>query len=166
MSNTLFDIDRNKHTITVISKYQASLELLWAAWTQSAMLDNWWAPQPWKVETKEMNFVQDGRWLYAMVSPEGEKIWSLIEYIEISPLQYFIGIDAFCDENGAKNYSQHPGSKWHTSFEQGNRETTVTNLISFDSTKAMDDMLDMGFQEGFQSGLDNLEKYLSNQTNK
>lgn len=166
MSNNVFDIDRNKHTITVTSKYKASLELVWAAWTQSAILDNWWAPHPWKVETKEMNFVQDGRWLYAMVSPEGEKMWSLIEYLEISPLQYFIGEDAFCDENGAKNYSQHPGSKWHTSFEQAQGETTVTNLISFQSTKAMDDILEMGFREGFQMGLGNLEECLSNYTTK
>lgn len=161
MSNTLFDIDRNKYTITVSSKYEAPLEALWASWTRSEILDQWWAPHPWKVETKEMDFSPHGRWLYAMVSPEGERVWSLLEYIEIMPNHYFIAEDAFCDENGNKNYEIHPGSKWHNSFTYAQGETTVTNVITFSSIAAMDNILAMGFRGGYQMGLGNLEEYLS-----
>lgn len=166
MANTLFDIDRNKHTITVTSNYKAPLEQVWAAWTKPDILDQWWAPHPWKVETKEMNFKPNGRWLYAMVSPEGQKIWSLLEYLEISINHYFVAEDAFCDENGIKNYDMHPSSKWHNSMEHNAGTTTVTNIITFDSTEAMDNILQMGFREGYQMGLSNLEKYLSEHNTK
>lgn len=166
MNNTIFDIDRNRHTITVTTKYEAPIEQVWAAWTQSDILDQWWAPHPWKVETKEMNFVPNGRWLYAMVSPEGEKIWSLLEYIEISANHSFVAKDAFCDESGIISYNVHPGSKWHNILEYSQGWTTVTNTISFESADAMDDILNMGFREGYQMGLNNLENYLSKHSTK
>lgn len=160
MSNILFDFDRDKLTITVISSYQAPLECIWAAWTRSIILDQWWAPHPWKVETKEMNFITNGNWLYAMVSPEGQRMWSLLEYLEISPNDYFIAKDSFCDENGVKNDTTHPGSIWHNTFVHEQNVTTVTNIITFKSITDLDQILEMGFREGFQMGLSNLEEYL------
>ncbi|TDQ77037.1 SRPBCC family protein [Sphingobacterium yanglingense] len=161
MANSLFNIDRNTSTITVTSTYHASIERVWAAWTESNILDQWWAPHPWKAVTKEMNFIPKGRWLYAMVSPEGQKVWSLLQYIDIVSHHYFTAEDAFCDENGVKSIDSPPSSKWHNAMVQTPSGTTVTNTIEFENVEAMDSLLEMGFREGFQMGLNNLEQYLS-----
>ncbi len=166
MANNLFHIDRNTNTITVSSSYQAPFEQVWAAWTESSILDQWWAPQPWRAVTKEMSFTPGGQWLYAMISPEGQKVWSLLRYIDIVHNHYFTAEDAFCDENGIKSTDSPPSSKWHNEMTESAGTTIVTNTIEFETTEAMDTLLQMGFREGFQMGLTNLEQYLSEHNTK
>ncbi len=65
--------DLPKRKITVTRHFDASPELVWRAWTESELLDQWWAPQPWKAETKFLSFKVGGYWLYAMVGPDNSK---------------------------------------------------------------------------------------------
>ncbi len=53
--------------------FDAPVNKVWHAWTDSAELDKWWAPKPWKAVTKQFNFSEGGHWLYAMQGPDGEK---------------------------------------------------------------------------------------------
>ena len=48
--NLLFDFSVNKEnkTITVQREFAASLDLVWEAWTNPQLLDQWWAPKPFK----------------------------------------------------------------------------------------------------------------------
>jgi uncharacterized protein YndB with AHSA1/START domain len=64
-SNLLFDFTVNKEekTIHITREFAASLELVWRAWTTPELLDQWWGPQPWRAETKTMDFRQGGYWL-------------------------------------------------------------------------------------------------------
>jgi uncharacterized protein YndB with AHSA1/START domain len=74
-----FQIDKEKKQIHVDRSFAAPLELVWAAWTEPDILDQWWAPKPYKTVTKSMNFSVGGRWLYYMLSPQGEKHWCLLD---------------------------------------------------------------------------------------
>src|SRR5688572_6195752 len=98
-----FLVNKENKQIKVEREFDAPLNLVWAAWTESEILDQWWAPKPWKTETKEMNFTEGGYWLYAMKGPEGEVHWCRADYQSIKPLKSFSGLDAFCDEAGNVN---------------------------------------------------------------
>src|SRR5690606_24689155 len=106
--NLLFDFTVNKEnkTIHVTREFDANLELVWEAWTNPEILDQWWAPKPWRTETKSMDFREGGHWLYAMVGPKGEKHWNMAQYISIENEKYFKAKDGFCDENGNINRSE------------------------------------------------------------
>src|SRR5690554_8002223 len=95
----LFDfmVNKTNNTIHVKREFNAKLELVWQAWTIPEILDQWWAPKPWKAATKTMDFREGGYWLYAMVSPEGEKHWNTIKYISIENKKYFTAKDGFSD---------------------------------------------------------------------
>ena len=69
--NLLFDftVDKATATIYVAREFAAELDLVWDAWTKAEMLEQWMAPKPWRIQTKEMDFREGGRWLYVMVSP-------------------------------------------------------------------------------------------------
>ncbi|HYG14458.1 MAG TPA: SRPBCC domain-containing protein, partial [Bacteroidia bacterium] len=76
MKNNLlmdFNVDKANRKIKVTREFAAPLSQVWEAWTNSQVLDQWWAPKPWKAKTKTMNFTEGGYWLYAMVGPEGEE---------------------------------------------------------------------------------------------
>jgi len=155
-----FDIDKANSTVTVKRAFAAPLDQVWAAWTQSDLLDQWWAPKPYKVETKSMDFRVGGFWLYAMVSPENEKHWCREDYETIDELKSYSFLDAFCDENGNVT-NQFPRSFWTNSFTKDGDQTLVTIVIKHDRPEDLDQILEMGFKEGFAAGLDNLDALLA-----
>jgi PhnB protein len=146
--------------ITVTRKFDALPELVWRAWTESELLDQWWAPQPWKAETKKMDFRDGGHWLYAMVGPDGSKHWSKVEYHNIHLHKSFQATDCFCDENGVKN-PQMPGMNWKNKFHAAGTGTEVVVEILFTTESDIKKIIEMGFEEGFTSALASLEHYLS-----
>lgn len=154
-----FKIDREKRTIMVEKEFAAPLDVVWSAWTRAETLDKWWAPKPWKAKTKRMNFRENGSWLYAMQSPEGEKHYALAEYKEIVQEQRFVGLDSFCDENGVVN-EDLPKSTWRVEFEPEGSHTLVTIETKYATEEALEAILNMGFQEGFTASLLQLDEHL------
>jgi uncharacterized protein YndB with AHSA1/START domain len=50
---TVFSKDLQNKKLTVVREFDAPLERVWEAWTKSEILDQWWAPKPYKTETKK-----------------------------------------------------------------------------------------------------------------
>lgn len=149
-------------TILVTRIFNAPANTVWKAWTDSHILDQWWAPKPWKAETKSMDFSVGGHWLYAMVSPEGAKHWSRIDYREIDAPTSFTVDNYFCDESGTKNEAM-PTMLWNNNFAAIDGGTRVIVKISFNKETDMKTIVEMGFEGGFTMGLNNLEEYLAAQ---
>lgn len=167
-SNLPFDFSVNKenNTIEVTRAFAANLDLVWAAWTTPEILDQWWAPKPYKTETKSMDFKNGGHWLYAMVSPEGEKHWCRADYKQVQPLKSYSGLDAFCDENGEIN-EIFPRSLWTNTFVVNGESTTVNIRIQYDSLADLESIIQLGFKEGFTMALGNLDNWIiQNNTTK
>ena len=152
-----FTVDKSIQTVFIDKEFEAELPLVWDAFTKKEILDQWWAPQPWKSVTKHMEFKVGGRRFYAMVSPEGQEHWSLQQYTSISPKTNFKMFNAFAD---ADENPQLPGSNWDLSFSEENGVTKVSISIHNDSLTRMEQMIEMGFKEGFTATLTYLEKVL------
>ena len=157
-----FEVDKSARQIHVERSFNAPLDLVWAAWTDPEILDLWWAPKPWRCETKSMNFTEGGRWHYAMVSPEGENHWCLFDYEQIATEKSFSGLDAFCDEQ-ARVADSKPRSRWENTFIATPDDTRVRIKISFNQLEDLEQIIAMGFKEGFTMGLQNLDQYISAQ---
>lgn len=159
-NEAVFTKDTENKKITVKRNFNATVDLVWKAWTESEILDQWWAPAPYKAVTKRMDFSEGGSWLYAMVAPAGDEIWSQFHFKTIDPKNSFTGNDEFCDEEGNRN-NELPGMDWKNVFIPSGNDTTVIVEIIFDKSSDMDVIMKMGFEEGFSMGLNNLEGYLS-----
>jgi len=145
--------------LMIVRKFEASPERVWKAWTESHLLDQWWAPKPWKAETKTFQFKDGGQWLYAMVSPKGEKHWCIVDFHTIIPSKSFQTICFFCDENGKKDPSM-PQMNWKNEFHATETGSKVVVEISFSTEADITKIIQMGFEAGFTMGLENLEHYL------
>lgn len=157
-----FLVDKENNEIKVERSFDAPIDLVWAAWTEADILDQWWAPKPYQAVTKSMNFTEGGRWHYYMLGPEGDQHWCLFDYETIKPLEYFAGIDAFCDENAVMNQTK-PRVKWENSFNDKENQTVVNILLHFDKWEDLETIIEMGFKEGFTAGLENLDQYIAAQ---
>jgi uncharacterized protein YndB with AHSA1/START domain len=153
-----FTVDKPSKTVTIVREFAAELPLVWDAYTKQEILDQWWAPKPWASQTKAMNFEVGGRRFYAMVSPEGQAHWAIQKYTSISPKTNFKIYNAFAD---ADENSQLPGSEWDLNFSEQNGTTTVSITIYNDSLERMEQMMEMGFKEGFTMTMKNLEELLA-----
>ena len=107
MKNNKFTLERNENgkSLLITCYFAALVSRVWDAWTKSALLEMWWAPKPWKTETKTMDMRPGGLWLYTMCGPDGEKHWSRADIITVDPVNCLIIDQAFCDENGSINTS-------------------------------------------------------------
>ncbi|WP_326981832.1 SRPBCC domain-containing protein [Chryseobacterium sp. MYb264] len=158
-SNIIFNKDFDSDSVYVMKIYHADVSIVWNYFTQSELLDQWWAPKPWKCETKSQDFSEGGVWLYSMIGPEGERHFAQVKYGEIMEHRSFDGTDAFCDENGKSN-EDFPQAKWLFGFTGVEEGTKVTINIYFQSQEAMKQLLNMGFEEGFVMGLEQLNEVL------
>lgn len=154
-----FEVDKENNHIKVERSFAASKDLVWSAWTESDILDKWWAPKPWVARTKSMDFREGGCWLYAMVSPENEEHWCRVDYIKIQPKDFYSANDRFCDKDGNPN-KDLPPTMWENTFMDFEANTKVKIVLTFQSLKDLETILSMGFKEGFASGLENLDEYI------
>ena len=154
-----FVVDKNTNTIHVKREFDAPVALVWSAWTESELLDQWWAPKPWKAKTRTMDFREGGHWLYTMIGPEGEEHWARFNYQTIAPVQRFVADDMFCDDHGNPS-AELPGGHWTVNFVAQDDATIVKLEIVHDSLSDMEKIIEMGFREGFTMALENLDELL------
>lgn len=173
-TNLLFDfkVDKDSKTVFVNREFAADLPLVWEAFTKPEILDKWWAPKPWESRTKSMEFKKGGRRFYAMVSPEGEEHWCIQDFISISPTTNFKFHDAFADKDENIN-RDFPRSEWDLNFSMTNSLgsgengiTTVTITIKHQTPEDLEQIIKMGFKEGFTMTLNYLEQLLSQLNNQ
>lgn len=165
MENLVFDftVDKATKTVTIVKEFAAELPLVWDAYTKQELLDQWWAPKPWASKTKVMNFEEGGRRFYAMVSPEGQEHWALQKYTSITPKTNFKLYNSFADKD---ENPQLPGSEWDLNFTDLNGTTKVHITIYNESLERMEQMIEMGFKEGFTMTLRSLEELLGTLSQK
>lgn len=151
-------------TISVSRTYNTTIQKIWQAYTQKQYLDQWWAPSPWRCETKTLNFEVGGYWLYAMISPDGsEKHYGRTNYVAINPQKNIDIEDVFCDESGVIN-TELPVSKGQVTFtEIANNEVIFTFFMQQATVQDLETLVEMGFEEGITLCFEQLNSLLKTQ---
>jgi uncharacterized protein YndB with AHSA1/START domain len=161
MSNkqTTITKDAANKKLIVVREFDAPIEEVWKAWTDKDVLDQWWAPKPWKAKTKSMDFREGGTWLYSMVGPDGTETYCRADFKRVVENKSYTGDDGFCDENGNITHD-FPQMHWNVNFSATNTGTKVDIEITFDSEADMEKVIEMGFKEGFTAAHGNLDEIL------
>jgi len=162
--NLLYDFTVNKETSTIYitREFAADLDLVWDAFTKAEMLELWMAPKPFRIQTKEMDFREGGRWLYAMVAPESAPTrWSLAEFLKIQPKSSFTTKNSFSDENGNHIDTGFSYSITTNSFKPGDGMTTVQIVKKMASLSELEQFIALGYEKGMAVVMSNLDEYLS-----
>jgi PhnB protein len=161
-TNALFNfvVEPGGKTITVERSFNAPLAQVWSAWTDPEILCQWWAPKPYTCVIKSLDFREGGRWLYCMEGPEGDRHWALFDYAIVRPMSFYSGTDAFCDESGSINTSM-PSTQWENHFKEKDGTTLVRCKLHCASAQAAEQLMKMGFKEGFTLGLEQLDELLA-----
>lgn len=159
MSGTTFKRDDANATLTVERVFSAARDRVWRAMTDAQILDQWWAPKPWKTTSVSMDFRVGGFWHYAMNGPDGEQHFGRMDFTAIDPGIRFEARDVFCDAAGTAVESL-PGQVFETTLHDAGTGTRAVTVVRYGSVADLEKILAMGMQEGLTMAHDQLEALL------
>jgi uncharacterized protein YndB with AHSA1/START domain len=151
--------DLKQATFQAKREFASDISLVWRAWTEASLLDQWWAPSPWKCRTKLMDFREGGRWIYDMIGPQGELHGAIQFYERIQFEEFFTGKDAFADEQGEVN-EDLPVCIWKNTFTKTRNGVEVVSFAQYTDRVSLETVIKMGMSTGLTMAHDQLEQVL------
>jgi uncharacterized protein YndB with AHSA1/START domain len=88
--------------MTLSRTVNAPLELVWNAWSDSALIKQWWGPEGFTAPVTEMDFREAGVSLVCMRAPEGFEIYNTWTYKKIRPMHSIEFVQHFVDKERNK----------------------------------------------------------------
>ena len=147
-------------TVIITRDFDAPVEKVWRAFTEPAILDQWWAPKPFKLETKTLDLKPGGIWHFCMVNANGDRYWWRVTYDAIDPRRSITTSGSGpCDENG--NFSGAiPLMQRITEFASTSTGTLVSITIKFEDETHLQKMVEGGMLTGTTAVFYNLDELL------
>jgi uncharacterized protein YndB with AHSA1/START domain len=152
--------DAKALTMTFVAELDASIERVWQLWKDPRELELWWGPPTWPATFERHDFTVGGRSAYFMTGPDGEKSrgWWKITAIE-APTRLELD-DGFSDEDGEPVASMGTAHGVVSLSAQGGK-TRMTTLMTFASVEQLEQMAQMGMEEGMRLAMGQMDAILS-----
>lgn len=152
--------DIDNRTLTITAQFAAPVQRVWDIYADPRLLEQIWGPPTYPATFVEHDFVVGGRATYYMTSPEGEKYGGWWEFVEISPTERIVFDDGFADADGNPSEGMPVGRNTYTftSHDGGTRAVYVT---SYETSEALQKVLDMGIVEGAGAAINQIDDLLA-----
>jgi uncharacterized protein YndB with AHSA1/START domain len=152
--------DRANRTLTLTAEYPAAPEQVWQLWADPRLLERWWGPPSYPATVVEHDLRPGGRVAYFMTSPEGERYhgYWVVEAVDSARALEFE--DGFADADGTPSDTM-PTSRSLVRIEAVDARTTrMTITAVFPSEEAMDQLIQMGMDEGLRLAVGQTDEIL------
>lgn len=154
-----FIVNQADSSLTVKREFAAPRALVWDCYSNSELLDQWYAPKPFSTRTKHMDFRPGGYWHFVMLDPNGGEYWNRNDYLSIEPQQGYRALDGFSDAEGNIN-PEMPRANMELSFSDKGAHTLVKTVVRYESLADLEKVIAMGLQEGLSATLERLDELL------
>lgn len=154
--------DTDQLTLTLVAEFAASAPRVWQLWEDPRQLERWWGPPGYPATFVDHNFVKGGEVRYYMTSPDGDKYWGWWQIKRVDPHNEIRFDDGFGDEAGSPNHEM-PVSATTVTIESIDPEaplTQMTLLTHFPSLAAMEQLVEMGMEEGLTMAVEQIDEIL------
>ncbi len=147
-------------TMTLVVEVDANVERAWQLWEDPRQLERWWGPPTWPATFRRHDFATGGGSHYFMTGPEGEQAhgWWKMTAVE-KPHRLEIE-DGFADENGEPTGSLG-STRFVVTFDADGRKTRMTTVSQFESAEQLQQMLEMGMEEGMLEGAGQIDALIA-----
>ena len=151
-------------SFTLVTEFDADVKRVWQVWEDPRQLERWWGPPTWPATFEQLEFQPGGKAAYYMTGPDGTKArgWWRITSIQ-APNQLEFD-DGFADENGDHVEAMGITHATVTLEEIGDR-TRMTVLSTFESEEQMNQMVEMGMEEGMKEAAGQIDALLAERSN-
>jgi uncharacterized protein YndB with AHSA1/START domain len=150
-------------TMTFVAELDASIERVWQLWKDPRQLERWWGPPTWPATFERHDFTVGGRSAYFMTGPDGEKSRGWWKFTAIEPPDRLEFDDGFSDEDGEPVASMGSVHGVVSLGSQGGK-TRMTTVMTFASVEQLEQMVQMGMEEGMRLAMGQMDAILSEAT--
>lgn len=124
----------------------ATPEKLFRAWTEPALLKQWFCPKPWTVASAELDVRAGGTSIIVMRSPDGQEFPNQGIYLEVVPNERLVFTDAY---TSAWEPSTKPFMTGIITFTPEDGKTRYSARVLHWSAADRKTREEMGFHEGW-----------------
>jgi uncharacterized protein YndB with AHSA1/START domain len=153
--------DTDALTLAITAEFDAPVDRVWQLWEDPRQLERWWGPPTYPATFVEHDLRPGGKASYYMTSPEGEKFHGWWEFVAIDRPRRIVIEDGFADDSGARNDGL-PITRMQVDIEAregGGSRMVITS--TFPSTAGMEQMVEMGMEEGMTLALGQIDAILA-----
>jgi len=159
---TVVSIEKDFEALTMklVAEFDASVDRVWQLWKDPRQLERWWGPPTYPATFEKHDFRVGGRSAYYMTGPEGEKPrgWWQITAIE-EPTRFEFD-DGFADDDG--NPVEALGIVHGVvALDASGGKTRMTSLSRFESAEQLEQMMEMGMEEGIREAIGQIDAILA-----
>lgn len=157
--------DPENLTMTVVADFAAPLQRVWDAYTDPRQIEKFWGPPSHPATFTRHDVFPGGLSYYFMTGPDGVSHGGGWEWIDVKPpegdLASFEVKDYFTDENGNPS-SDDMRMVFH--FESTDSGARVITTTIFASPDQLQQMLEMGMEEGMTQAMGQIDAVLADLT--
>jgi uncharacterized protein YndB with AHSA1/START domain len=144
--------------LTLTRNIDAPREKLFRAWTEPALLVQWFTPRPWTVARAETDVRPGGASLIVMRSPEGQEFPNRGVYLEVMENERLVFTDAY---TSAWEPAEKPFMTVILSFEETGGKTLYTARARHWTAADRETHEKMGFHDGWAKATDQLAELVA-----
>lgn len=159
---TVTNIEKNTDDLTmkITAEFDASVAKVWNLWQDPRTLERWWGPPTYPATFVEFDLSPGGTVTYYMTGPEGERHGGWWRVISVDGPHSLEFEDGFADETGAPNPDMPTTVTRVTLRERTTGGTNMTIATQWTSLAAMQQMIDMGMEEGMAAAMGQMDALL------
>jgi uncharacterized protein YndB with AHSA1/START domain len=149
---------KGSHELSLVRIINAPPEKVFRAWTEPALLKQWFTPRPWTVASAEMDVRPGGSSTIVMRSPEGQEFPNRGVYLDVVKNERVVFTDAYTE---AWVPSEKPFMTGIITFENEAGKTRYTARVFHWNEADRKAHEDMGFHQGWAKATDQLAELVA-----
>ncbi len=160
MTVTAIDKDPGKLTMAFTAEFDSTPERVWRLWEDPRLFEEWWGPPEYPATVVTHEFEPGGMVRYYMTGPEGEKYHGASEFVTLDPPRSLEFTDVFLDDDGGEVEGM-PSMTTRVDIEAIDSGTRMVITTTFPSLDAMEQLIEMGAEEGMNGALSQVDDLLA-----
>jgi uncharacterized protein YndB with AHSA1/START domain len=147
-------------TLTFVAEFDASVDRVWQLWEDPRKLERWWGPPAWPATFTRHEFEVGGWADYHITGPDGEKPRGWWRYTAIESERRLEFDYGFSDDDG-KPVEEAGSAHGMMTLEAVDTRTRMTLVTKFTDADRLQQMMEMGMQEGMREALGQIDAILA-----
>jgi uncharacterized protein YndB with AHSA1/START domain len=154
-----FSKDIENRSLTITAQFAAPVERIWELYADPRQLEQVWGPPTYPATFVDHELTVGGRSTYYMTGPEGEKFAGYWVITAVDEPHRFSFDDGFADEDFNPNTELPVGHNVY-SFAPAEGGTRATFVSVYDTAESLQQVLDMGVEEGATEAINQIDAFL------
>ncbi len=159
---TVKDVKKDPATLTMVvtAEFDAPVERVWQLWADPRQLERWWGPPTYPATVVDHDLVPGGAVNYVMTGPEGDKHGGWWRILAVDAPHSLEVQDGFADDTGTPN-PDLPTTTMRVVLTEAGGITEMVMTSTFPSLEAMEQLVNMGMEEGLLAAMAQMDEILA-----